>query len=50
MLQVIVPYIKGTGLRMFDSRVLRKIFGQRGYEVKGEWKKLQNEKPCDFYS
>jgi hypothetical protein len=37
------------GLRVFDNRVLRKIFGLKRY-VSGEWTKLHNEEPCDVYS
>jgi hypothetical protein len=30
-------------LRVFDNRVLRRIFGPKGDEVTGEWRKLHNE-------
>jgi hypothetical protein len=30
-------------LRMFENRVLRKIFGPNRDEVREEWKKLSNE-------
>jgi hypothetical protein len=30
-------------LRVFENRVLRRIFGQRKDEVKGGWRKLHNE-------
>jgi hypothetical protein len=31
-------------LRVFENRVLRRIFGRReGVEVTGEWRKLHNE-------
>ena len=30
-------------LRMFEDRVLRRIFGPKRDEVTGEWKKLHNE-------
>jgi hypothetical protein len=30
-------------LRMFENRVLRKIFGPKRDEVTGEWRKLHNE-------
>jgi hypothetical protein len=30
-------------LRVFENRVLRKIFGPKRDEVTGEWKKLHNE-------
>jgi len=30
-------------LRVFENRVLRKIFGHKREEVTGEWRKLHNE-------
>ena len=37
-------------LRVFENRVLRRIFGPKRYEVKGEWGKLHNEELNDLYS
>jgi len=37
-------------LRVFEIRVLRRIFGPRRDEVTGEWKKLRNEELNDLYS
>jgi hypothetical protein len=37
-------------LRMFENRVLRKIFGPRRDEVTGKWRKLHNEEFHDLYS
>jgi len=37
-------------LRMFESRVLRRIFGPKRDEVTGEWRKLHNEELNDLYS
>ena len=37
-------------LRVFESRVLRKIFGPKRDGVTGEWRKLHNEEPNDLYS
>jgi hypothetical protein len=37
-------------LRVFENRVLRRIFGPKRDEVTGEWRKLHNEKLHDFYS
>jgi hypothetical protein len=37
-------------LRVFENRVLRKIFGQKRDEVTGEWRKLLNEELRDLYS
>jgi len=36
-------------LRVFENRVLRKIFGPKRDEVTGEWKKLHNEEHDDLY-
>ena len=36
-------------LRVFENRVLRKIFGPKRDEVTGEWRKLHNEKLNDLY-
>jgi hypothetical protein len=37
-------------LRVFESRVLRRVFGPRRDEVTGEWRKLHNEVLRDLYS
>ena len=37
-------------LRVFENRVLRRIFGSKRDEVTGEWRKLQNEEINDVYS
>ena len=36
-------------LRVFENRVLRRIFGPRRNEVTGEWRNLHNEKLNDLY-
>jgi hypothetical protein len=36
-------------LRMFENRVLRRIFGAKRDEVTGEWRKLHNEELHDLY-
>jgi len=36
-------------LRMFENRVLRRIFGSKRGEVTGEWRKLHNEELNDLY-
>jgi hypothetical protein len=38
------------GLRVFENRVLRRVFGPRRDEVTGEWRKLHNEELNDLYS
>jgi hypothetical protein len=37
-------------LRVFENRVLRRVFGPKRDEVTGEWKKLHNEELNDLYS
>jgi hypothetical protein len=37
-------------LRVFENRMPRKIFGPKGDEVTGEWRKLHNEELRDLYS
>jgi hypothetical protein len=37
-------------LRVFENKVLRRIFGPKRDEVTGEWRKLQNEELNDLYS
>jgi hypothetical protein len=37
-------------LRVFENRVLRRIFVPRRDEVTGEWRKLHNEQLNDLYS
>jgi len=36
-------------LRVFENRVLRRIFGLKRVEVTGEWRKLHNEELNDLY-
>jgi hypothetical protein len=37
-------------MRVFENRVLRRIFGPKRDEVTGEWRKLHNEELRDLYS
>jgi hypothetical protein len=37
-------------LKVFENRVLRRIFGPKRDEVTGEWRKLHNEELHDLYS
>jgi hypothetical protein len=39
---------KECRLRVFENRVLRRIFGPKRHEVTGEWRKLQNEELNDL--
>jgi hypothetical protein len=36
-------------VRVFESNVLRRIFGPERGAVTGEWRKLHNEELCDLY-
>jgi hypothetical protein len=38
-----------TRLNVFENRVLRRIFGPKRDEVKGEWRKLCNKELNDLY-
>jgi hypothetical protein len=38
------------GLRAFENRVLRRIFGLKRYQVMGGCRKLHNEDLHNFYS
>ena len=37
-------------LRVFENRVLRRVFGPKRDEVTGEWRKFHNEELSDLYS
>jgi hypothetical protein len=36
-------------LRVFENRVLRRMFGPKRNEVTGEWRRLHNEELNDLY-
>jgi hypothetical protein len=38
-----------SGLRVFENRVLRRVFWPRRDEVTREWRKLHNEELNDLY-
>jgi hypothetical protein len=40
---------EGQRPRVFENRVLRRIFGAKRNEVTGEWKKLHNEKLYNLF-
>jgi hypothetical protein len=40
----------GHRLKVSENTVLKRIFGPKRYDVKGEWRKLQNEEFNDQYS
>jgi hypothetical protein len=37
-------------LKVFENRVLRRVFGSKRDKVIGEWRKLHNEELNDLYS
>ena len=37
-------------LKVFEKRVLRRVFGPKRDEVSGEWRKVHNEELNDLYS
>ena len=37
-------------LRVFENRVLRRVFWPKSDDVRGEWRKLHNEELSDLYS
>jgi hypothetical protein len=37
-------------LRVFENRLLRRVFGPKRDDVTGEWRKLHNEELRDLYS
>jgi hypothetical protein len=41
---------KERRLRVFENRVLKRIFGPKRDEITGEWRKLHNEELHDLYS
>ena len=42
--------VKERRLRVFENRVLRRVFGPKRDELTGEWRKLHNEELNDVYS
>ena len=39
-----------SGLRVFENRVLRRVFGPKRDGITREWRKLHNEELSDLYS
>jgi hypothetical protein len=46
----ILIYYRTYKLRMFENRVLRRIFGPKRDGVTGGWRKLHNEELHNLYS
>jgi len=49
LFQVLSEVREERRLRLFENRVLRRIFGLKRDEVTGEWRKLHNEELRDLY-
>jgi hypothetical protein len=45
-----LPLREEDRLRVFENRVLRRIFGPKRDEVTGKWRKLHKKKHNDLYS
>jgi hypothetical protein len=41
---------EGHRMRVFENRVLRRIFYSKRYDVTGDWRKLHNEELHNLYS
>jgi hypothetical protein len=50
MILCILYVRKEHRLRLFENRVLRRIFGPKRDEVTGNWRKLHNEELHNLYS
>ena len=50
VLKLLFPLLIGKLLRVFENRVLRRVFGPKRDEVTGEWRKLHIEELSDLYS
>jgi hypothetical protein len=46
---IIIAIIVNYGLRIYENRVLRRMFGPKRDEVTSGWRKLHNEELHDFY-
>jgi hypothetical protein len=49
MRNFVTPLREESRLRVFENRVLRRIFGPKRDEVTWEWRKLHNEELNDLY-
>jgi hypothetical protein len=47
---VYIYIFEDLNLRVFENRVLRRMFGPKRDEVTGEWRKLHNEELYNLYS
>jgi len=49
-LQISVTLREEPRLRMFENRMLKRIFGPKRDVITGEWRRLHNEELNDLYS
>jgi hypothetical protein len=47
---LLIPQTEGGTSRVFENRVLRRIFGPKREGVTGEWRKVGREKLQDLFS
>ena len=47
---VVLYGCESWSLRVFENKVLRRIFGPKRNEVTGEWRRLHNKELYDLYS
>ena len=48
--KILCIQISTAVLRVFENRVLRRVFGPKRDEVTGKWRKLHKEELRDLYS
>jgi hypothetical protein len=46
----LLPFSHKRRLRVFENRVLRRMFGKKEDEVTGDWRKLHSEELHNLYS
>ena len=48
-MRLVLTLREKSRLRVFENRVLRRVFGAKRDELTGEWRKLHNEELSDLY-
>jgi PAS domain-containing protein len=48
--EISIALYEEDSFRVFENRVLRKIFGSKREEVEGGWRRLHNERLHNLYS
>jgi hypothetical protein len=49
-MRALIMFREEHKLRVFENRMLRRIFGPKRDRVTGEWRKLHNEELYNLYS